>query len=310
MLIKDISIDSNNVNGQYLITNVNEGLDSKQDTYLTVTLQDISGTIEAKKWKATLDDKLILSVGNIVEVDAKVTLYRDKVQLNINRVVYIDASNIDVTLFTPVAPIPLKELEETLDKYINSIKDDVLSRICKYIINKYYKDFISFPAATKNHHEYSNGLLHHTVSMANLVDAITKLYKDLDYDYLMAGALLHDIGKIVEFSGPVLTKYTLEGNLLGHISIGNALIFEASKELNINDERITILQHLILSHHGKNEFGSPVTPLTREALILAMIDDLDAKLVIVNKALSTIEKGEYTQKIFALDNKSFYKPNK
>ena len=109
----------------------------------------------------------------------------------------------------------------------------------------------------------------------------------------------------------MLTKYTLEGNLLGHISIGNTIIADASKELNLeNDENIIILKHMILSHHGKMEYGSPVLPLTREALILSMIDDLDAKIVISNKALEVTNKGEYTQKIFALDNRSFYKPNK
>lgn len=310
MLIKEISIEKLDIHGQYLVTSVNEGLDSKNDLYLIITLQDVSGSIEAKKWKATSDDKLTFTPGNILEIDAKATIYRDKLQLNINRATYIDSSNIDVSLFTPTAPVPLNELKNKLDQYINSIENESLKTITKYIIDKYYKDFISYPAATKNHHEYSSGLIHHTLSMADIAKSLCGLYQ-LDYDFLIAGALLHDIGKLKELSGPVLTKYTLEGNLLGHISIGNTIIADASKELNLeNDENIIVLKHMILSHHGKMEYGSPVLPLTKEALILSMIDDLDAKIVISNKALEVTNKGEYTQKIFALDNRSFYKPNK
>jgi 3'-5' exoribonuclease len=125
---------------------------------------------------------------------------------------------------------------------------------------------------------------------------------------LVAGALIHDIGKTLELSGPVATQFTLEGKLLGHISIMQAEIREAAKELNMTGEIPVIMEHMVLSHHTKPEFGSPVPPLTREALALAMIDDMDAKMMILDKAYEGVNPGEFTQKIFTMDDRYFYLP--
>ena len=135
-------------------------------------------------------------------------------------------------------------------------------------------------------------------------------YEDINRDLLITGALLHDFGKMVELEGPAVYHYSLEGKLIGHISIMCAEVREAANKLNITSEVPVLLEHMILSHHGHLEFGSPVLPLTKEALILSIVDLLDSKIMIVSKALDVTEPGEFTSRIFHLDNCSFYKPKK
>jgi 3'-5' exoribonuclease len=148
----------------------------------------------------------------------------------------------------------------------------------------------------------------HTVSMADIGLFLCDYYKDIDRDILLTGILLHDMGKCIEFEGPAVYKYSLEGKLLGHISIMMAEIRRAAIGLNITSEVPILLEHMVLAHHGQHEFGSPVLPLTKEALLLSLIDNLDSKMVILDKALSAVNPGEFTQKIFPLDNRMFYKP--
>lgn len=205
--------------------------------------------------------------------------------------------------------IEFNTLIEDFNYYKNSIKNDDCKAILDAVFKKYYSKFIDYPAAVRNHHEFYHGLLHHSVMMCKVAEQLSKLY-DCDYDLLISGCLLHDIGKVIEFSGYVAPSYTNEGNLLGHISIGMSIIKEISDELKITSEVPLLLEHMILSHHGKLEYGSPVVPLTREALLLSMIDDLDAKMMVLDKAFSDIEEGSYTERIFALDNASYYKHKK
>jgi 3'-5' exoribonuclease len=144
--------------------------------------------------------------------------------------------------------------------------------------------------------------------MLDLSKAIAGLYPTLDSDLLYAGVILHDLGKVIELSGPTSTTYTIEGNLIGHISIMVNEIGKAADELGIEGEEVMILQHLVLSHHGKAEWGSPKPPLIREAEILHYIDNVDAKMNMLDRVLSRTKPGEYTERVFALDNRSFYKP--
>ncbi|MGU4858432.1 HD domain-containing protein, partial [Escherichia coli] len=125
-----------------------------------------------------------------------------------------------------------------------------------------------YPAAVKNHHEFVSGLAFHVVSMLDMAKAFSKLYPSLDTDLLYSGIILHDLGKVIELSGPVAASYTLEGKLLGHITIMVNEIGKAADELEIEGEEVTVLQHLVLSHHSKPEWGSPKAPLIREAEIL------------------------------------------
>ena len=165
-----------------------------------------------------------------------------------------------------------------------------------------------YPAASKNHHEYVSGLAYHTYGMLKVAESFCTLYPSLNKDLLYSGITLHDLGKTVELSGPVVPEYTLEGKLLGHISISNAMIKETANKLHIEGEEVTLLQHMILAHHGKNEYGSPVLPQIKEAEILYLIDNIDARMAMMDKALETVEYGKFTKRVFSLENRALYKP--
>ena len=146
--------------------------------------------------------------------------------------------------------------------------------------------------------------------MLNLANKVCDLYPYLDRDLLCAGVLLHDIGKIKELGGLSVTEYTLEGKLLGHISISQTMVQETADELGIEGETVTLLRHMVLAHHGQYEYGSPVLPATLEAEALHYIDDFDARMTMIQKELDKIRPGEFTSRIFSLDNRIFYKPKK
>ncbi len=292
----------------YLIVNVTRGVTNNNLPYLTITFQDKTGTIEGKKWDATDSDREIFVSGNVVSITADVINYRTGLQLKVISGQVLPNAEIDVSNYMMSAPVEKSELERRLRQYINSLEDPELHLLVESIINETYNDFVIYPAAVRNHHEYSSGLLYHTLSMAALADIIASYYTSVDRDLLIAGVLLHDIGKTVELSGPIIARYTKEGRLIGHISIMHSMIREKALELHISDETRILLEHMILSHHGKQEFGSPVLPLTREALLLHMIDDMDAKMTILDKAYANTEEGEFTPKLFPLEERCFYKP--
>lgn len=308
-MIKDFQ-DRERFSGVFLVKDVTKGTKVDGQPYLSVTLQDNSGTIDAKKWIVTSNDIKLLVPGTAVRVDGEVRIYKEKLQASIDAVYEVDLNTIDLTDLLIQSPISVETLISKFKYFLSSIKNDDCKNILNYIFKKYYQDFINYPAAVRNHHEFYHGLLYHTVSICEVAEGISKHYADVDYDILISGCLLHDVGKVIEFSGVIGTKYTNEGNLLGHLTIGMSLIDEAKKALDIKSEVPLLLEHMVLSHHGKVEYGAAVVPITREALLLSMIDDMDAKMMILDKAYANVEEGGYTERIFPLENRSFYKPKK
>ena len=308
-LVKEFK-EGDRIETTLLITNVSKGVSNAGIPYLSISFQDNSGTIEGKKWDANELDIAICEVGKIVDVSFDVIDYRNALQLKVISVKEIDQSKVDVNRFALPCPVKQEELVKKLNGYISSLKNEDCKKIVNHIINKYYSKFITYPAATKNHHEFASGLLYHTLSMADISMLIASYYDNIDTDILLSGCLLHDVGKVIELSGIIGTKYTIEGNLLGHLTIGMAIIRETANKLGIKSEIPLLLEHMVLSHHGKLEYGSPVLPQTKEALILSIVDDLDAKMMSLEKALEVTPEGEMSEKIFPLDNRSFYKPQK
>lgn len=305
-MIKDF-IDGMNAGGFYIVKNSLKGVTTNGLTYLTITLQDSSGTIEAKKWQVNNDDIDTFKMGNVVYIDGEVIDYKDKLQVKIFGGNVVNPKNADMDSLIPASKFKKDELVDKLKVFLSSIKNEKLKKIVYEIFSIYKEKFISYPAAVSNHHDFLRGLMEHTVSMCEIAKMISSHYSSLNYDLLISGCLLHDIGKCEELSGVIATTYTKEGSLIGHLVIGAILVDESAKRLNIEGEEVTLLKHLILSHHGKLEFGSPIPPLTREALILNMIDEMDSKMMALDKAFSEIEGGEFSQRIFPLDNRSFYK---
>jgi 3'-5' exoribonuclease len=292
-----------------LIKSATKGIASNGKPFLTLILQDQSGEIEAKLWDANEEDEKNYTAQSIVKIIGDIHNYRGKSQLKIRQIRRTGPSDsVKLEDFLETAPLSQEEMTSKLTQYIFDMKNPNIQRITRHLLKKHQKAFLEYPAATKNHHEFVSGLVYHVVSMLDLAKAIASLYPSLDKDLLYAGVILHDMGKVVELSGPISTTYTVEGNLLGHITIMVNEIGKAAEELGISGEEVLILKHLVLSHHGKAEWGSPKPPLIKEAEILHYIDNLDAKMNMLDRALERVKPGEFTERVFALDNRSFYKP--
>jgi len=308
-LIKDFN-DLERVSGQFLVVNVTKGVNNNTGMgYLSIELRDSSGNIVAKKWDSTPNDDAIFVAGNVVYVEGDTNKYKDNLQLKILNAKQVPLEEIDPTKFVKAPPIPAEELIKRYNEYIESINNEDAKKLVKYLADKFKEKLYVFPAAVSIHHEYASGLLMHSTTMAKVADDLCKIYP-LDRDILISGILLHDIGKCIEFEGPAVYHYSLEGKLLGHISIMVSELRKAAEKLEITSEVPLLLEHMVLSHHDKPEYGSPVPPLTKEALALTIIDNLDSKMVILDKALEVTNEGEFSAKIFALDGRMFYKPKK
>ncbi len=292
-----------------IVTNCVEGKTSKGNRYFSLTLQDSTGTIEAKKWEINPGDEELFAVKKVISLDGYPLIYNNsQLQFKIN-----DAEpilNYDENELILDSPIDKNKLSKQFLEYIDAIEDNDIKTIVKEVVANHYDKILNHPAAKTNHHQYSGGLLHHEVSMLNLAKEIATLYPSINRDLLYGGIILHDIGKTIELSGPIATEYTLEGKLIGHISIIQTEIIEAAKKHNISGEVVTLLQHMVLSHHGKLEYGSPVLPQILEAEVMFLIDSLDSKIVMINKALKDVEIGGYSIRVLGLDGRSFYKHSK
>lgn len=295
--------------GFLLIHQATKGVASNGKPFLTLMLRDVTGEIESKLWDASKEDEETFVEETIVHVQGDITQFRGRNQLRIGTIQLSQPTDgLHVTDFIEKSPVEKEVLKEQLLESIFEIKNPSLQRIVRAFIKKYDEDLIVYPAAVKNHHEYTSGLLHHVVSMLSLGKQLCVLYPQLNKDLLYAGIILHDLGKIKELSGVVSTSYTFEGKLLGHIPMMVEEIGQVARELKIEGEEVTVLQHMVLSHHGKAEWGSPKPPLVQEAEILHFIDLIDAKMNMLGRALANTQPGEFTERLFAMENRSFYKP--
>ncbi|GAA0328518.1 3'-5' exoribonuclease YhaM [Bacillus carboniphilus] len=295
---------------QYLlIKNVTKGTTNTGKPFLTLILQDKSGEIEAKLWDASEEDEASFLQQTIVKILGDIHSYRGKNQLKIRKIrTTTDQDHVSIADFLETAPLQQDEMISKITQYIFEMKNPNIQRITRHLLKKHQQSFLEFPAATKNHHEFVSGLAFHVVSMLDLAKSLSALYPSLDTDLLYAGIILHDLGKTTELSGAISPSYTTTGQLLGHITIMVNEIGQAAEELGIEGEEVTVLQHMVLSHHGKAEWGSPKPPMIREAELLHYIDNIDAKMNMLDRALERTKPGEFTERIFPLENRSFYKP--
>ena len=218
---------------------------------------------------------------------------------------------IELSDYMETTTIPRPLLKQKIQDALASLTNPVYRGIIGRLFEEYEKPFYDYPAAAKNHHSFVGGLAEHVTGMLDLANEVVRLYPMLDRELLISGIMVHDLGKLTELSGPVVTEYTLQGKLLGHISIMQAKIAEVADQLGFGDsEEALLLRHMVLSHHGQHEFGSPVLPLVAEAEVLHMIDNLDARMNTLEKAYAQTEEGSFTPRLFPMENRAFYKPKK
>lgn len=303
-------VEHDHILGQFLVGNISRGVNASGSPYLNIELRDSSGSISGKKWDVFNDDENIFTIGNVVLIEGEIIKYKESLQMKVLSGEKVDINEIDVAKFIKAPPVPKEELIKRFNAHVDSISNEDCKKILNYLINRLSPNLFDYPAAVSVHHDYASGLLMHTVSMADVGLFLADYYPNINKDILLTGILLHDMGKCIEFEGPVIYKYSLQGKLLGHISIMASEIRHAAEELELTGETPILLEHMVLAHHGQHEFGSPVLPLTKEALLLSLIDNIDSKMVILEKALENVNEGEFSAKIFPLDNRSFYKPKR
>ena len=310
IMIKDFK-EGDHIEGVYLASTVTKGKTSNGSDYLNVKVQDASSELDAKIWQVTPEQMNEIVTGCFIKIEANVIKYREMLQLKIESVATVAREDVDLANYIKQAPKTAVELRNELQQFIYEIDDRIINTIVSEMVKKHEDKLLEYPAASKVHHAYHSGLIYHIVSMLNLAKALIALYPTLNKNYLYAGIILHDLGKMEELTGVVATEYTNRGRLLGHISIVHSQIQKIAEEINEQDsEQVMIIEHLVLSHHGKYEFGSPVLPMIKEAEILTYIDNIDAKMDAMEKALENVPPGSFSPRLFALDNRSFYKPQK
>lgn len=281
--------------------------------YIDINLVDKSGEINAKIWEYSKETENIVVENSIVKVRGEVLEWNGSKQVKINKVRgKLPTENVKISELIPSAPVETSQMLNTIKMYAGKIKDEQIKLLVETIIEKYNNKLLYYPAAKKNHHSYMGGLLYHTMRMLQSGEKLGQVYDFLNMDYIFAGVILHDICKILEMDSDeygVVSDYSMEGKLLGHIIQGIKEIEIEGEKIGLNREKSVILQHMVLSHHYEPEFGSPKKPMTPEAEILHFLDIIDARMFDFEHALEVIEPGTFTDKIWLLDNRNLYKPN-
>jgi 3'-5' exoribonuclease len=280
--------------------------------YLNLILGDKTGQLEGRVWE--LNDPRIakdFDRGDIVKARGSASRFDDRLQMKIDQLRVALPDEVDKADMLPSTTYDVAALWSQLLGFVDSLASPNLKLLLVTMLDDpaLAAAYREAPAAKQLHHAWLGGLLEHVVSLCTLADRVVPQYPLLDRDLVLTGVILHDIGKVRELSWEIGFEYTVEGMLLGHIQIGAALTERAIDSLpNFPPKLKTLVLHMILSHHGKLEFGSPKLPMIPEALVLNFIDDLDAKMQAVSSEFDkSIREGkgpdELTNKVWALDNR-------
>ncbi|MFA7163454.1 MAG: HD domain-containing protein, partial [Eubacteriales bacterium] len=294
------------IQGYYLLKYVTLRTTNANNRYYDLTLADKTGEVNAKIWDVQMVKGMELKDGIIVKVRGVVNEWQDSLQLKVERIRLLEAQeDLDIEDFVPAAPYKAEEMLEQVLAYIGRIRDKDIRGITETILKEKQEKLLFYPAAMRNHHSIRSGLLYHMLTMLKMAEKVMEVYSFLNSDYLYAGVVLHDLSKIEEMESNelgVVSSYTPEGMLLGHIIQGIKTIDRVGSQLEADQETIILLQHLVLSHHYEPEFGSPKRPMIPEGEILHYLDLMDARMYDMQKALENVEPGGFSEKIWLLHN--------
>ena len=254
--------------------------------YLQLTLSDKSGSVNAMQWNANQSVYDSFENGDYVIIKGTTQLFNGNLQIIVQQLKKADESRVDEADFVTLTNENVGQLIVQLRQFVDSISHPQLQSLCQqYLDSKdIMEKFSQAPAGVKNHHAYQGGLIHHVVSLMELAESVVQHYPEVDRDLVLAGVLLHDLSKTDELAYERSLEYTDEGQLVGHLVMGVELLgkqidqWEANQGTTFPNDIAIQLKHMIVSHHGQYDFGSPKLPMTLEALVLHMIDNLDAKV--------------------------------
>ena len=271
----------------------------KGDSYIDLVLADRTGEVDAKIWSNSAAMGVAFERGDFVAVSAGVEDYGGKVQLNIHDLKKVAPEDVEISDFVPSSAHDADEMLASLKQIASSLENPHL----RALLQEFFSDeeligrFKTAPAAVRMHHTYVGGLLEHTLSVVGLAELVCKHYPDLDRDLLIASAILHDVGKIEEISWDgVEFDYTVKGRFLGHTVLGLEIVSRLLERVEGFPEPLALeLLHIIASHHGEMQFGAPKEPVTKEALVLHYLDNIDAKLQMAGSAIEDAEGEAWTE---------------
>lgn len=283
------------------------------DNFLNVTISDKTGTLKGVVWDNVNQIATGITSGDFAYVNGSVSEYKGALQVVIKKMEPFPPDRVDPSDFLPQTSRNIEDMFERLVKRANSINTDYLKALTNAFFNdrEFVNKFKTAPAAKKMHHAYIGGLLEHTVSMASLADKIAGHYGGVNRDLLLTGAILHDIGKIDEFDYQSKIDYSDKGRLLNHIVIGIKMVDDKLSGIhNFPEDQMLLLKHMIVSHHGTREFGSPEPPKTIEAVLLNYIDEIDSKVNAVRDFIASEDPDETWTSYHRLLERHFYKGNR
>jgi 3'-5' exoribonuclease len=273
--------------------------------YLDLMLADRSGIMKAKAWEEAVQKcSGPLAACDFVAVTGAVKPYQGNLQITLDFIDTVDRlrakgrplEDFDPELLTPVTSQNREEIWGDLLKLVESNLRPPLRDLVLALLHKYHAQLMEWPGAEVYHHAYVGGLLEHTWSVARHALRSLEVYPGLNADLVLAGAILHDVGKIKELAHPACPQRSVAGGLLGHIVLGWDMVREEARALKFPDEQLLMaLEHIIIAHHGAEEFGSPITPRTPEALLVYYLDEIDSKLHMIQRHLEDdLSAGEFT----------------
>ncbi|MCK6438965.1 MAG: hypothetical protein L6Q71_02045 [Planctomycetes bacterium] len=274
-------LEPGGVSGVYQIREAKLLKTVKGDSYLAMTLADKSGESNAKLWSAPPDVLARVKTGGFLDIVGRVELYRERKQIIVESFEPSDSDGLDMALYRVVAPVDPETIYGEIVALLESMKDPWFVKLARAYLDDedFGRRFREWPAAKRMHHPYLHGLLEHVHSVLTLGNEIATHYPWVDRDLVLLGLFLHDSGKVIELVSEPAPGYSVEGELLGHITIGICKLDTMARAIEgFPPERLVQLKHIILSHHGIAEYGSPKPPMFAEALLVHTVEMLDAKM--------------------------------
>ncbi|MCR4747511.1 MAG: HD domain-containing protein [Clostridiales bacterium] len=280
--------------------------------YVDLVISDSTGEISGKFFNYEPGVSKLFSAGDFVCIVGKVKRFNNAFQVTVDDVSNppADAKKED---YVKASPYDAAAMFAKVISMISTVRDEELKKLTTTILEKYHDKLSYYPAAKSMHHAVRGGLLMHTLSVMTLAEKICEVYPQADRDLLICGAALHDIGKISEMDADdlgVAGDYTADGNLVGHLVRGAMIVRFVGTSLKTDDEKLRLIEHMLLSHHGEPDFGAAVRPKFLEAYLLHMIDNMDAKVYEFSEIESELDPKSFSQKQWALDGITIYNPGR
>ena len=291
----------------FLLVRSADQREGKGGKYLDINLTDRTGEINCKVWDGTAAPP---AAGSVIKVRGQVQDYNGRKQLRIEKMrPATEADGVDLSRLVPCAPETPDSYRAQIEQTIDAFASEDLKKIVREMLRMAGDNLTWFPAAQRLHHAERTGLLHHTCSMLRTAEHIIQAYPFLQGDLLRAGVILHDLSKITEMKSDEMgnvTDYTREGLLIGHLVRGVARLAEAARNVGVTGEIVVLLEHMIISHHGIPEYGSPKPPMFPEAEVLNWIDTLDARMNEMEGIMARVPAGAFSEKIWSLDRRLYH----